>query len=84
LFQEQTACPPCCICGQQPNWKTEQLLLNRLQEVEITELRGSEDEVTFLKQLFSRATVLKKMTITFKYLVIESIAKELRLVLRSS
>jgi len=77
LFQEQTACPPCCICGQQPNWQTEQLLLNRLQEVEITELRGSEDEVTFLKQLFSWATVLKKIAVTFDPLMTESMAKEL-------
>ncbi|RLM87520.1 hypothetical protein C2845_PM04G01430 [Panicum miliaceum] len=53
------------------------------QEVEITELRGSEHEVTFVKQLFSWATVLRKMTVTFKSLVTESIANELCLVLRS-
>ncbi|KAF8713916.1 hypothetical protein HU200_027897 [Digitaria exilis] len=80
---EQTACPVGCVCGQQQNWKTEQLMLNRLQEVEITELRGSENELTFMKKLFSWATMLKKMTVTFKSLVTESRAKELCLVLRS-
>ncbi|KAF8783646.1 hypothetical protein HU200_000443 [Digitaria exilis] len=58
-------------------------MLNRLQEVEITEFRGSENEVTFMKLLFSWATVLKKLTVTFKSLVTESIAKELCLVLQS-
>ncbi|TVU51021.1 hypothetical protein EJB05_02423, partial [Eragrostis curvula] len=57
---EQTACPSAgCICGQQAHWKTEELQLNCLQEVEITELVVNEHEVTFMKHLFNWATVLK-------------------------
>jgi len=62
LFQVQPACLPGCICNEQEHWKTEELLLDHLQEVEITCLRGSQHEVTLLKQLFSWATVLKKIT----------------------
>ncbi|CAL5023920.1 unnamed protein product [Urochloa decumbens] len=81
--EAQKTCPSGCICGDQHNWETDQLLLNCLQEVEITPFRGSEHEVTFVKQLFDWATVLQKMTVTFDYSVTESMAKELCLVLRN-
>uniref|UniRef100_A0A0A9DFY0 Uncharacterized protein n=1 Tax=Arundo donax TaxID=35708 RepID=A0A0A9DFY0_ARUDO len=81
--EAQTACPSGCICGQQAHWKTEELLLNHLQEVEIRELRGSEHEVAFLRRLFSWATVLKKITVTLNHSVSESMAKELRQMLQS-
>jgi hypothetical protein len=63
--------------------KTEHLLLNRLQEVEITQLRGSEHEVTFVKQLFIWATALERMKITLDSSVTESVTKELCQVLGS-
>jgi acid stress-induced BolA-like protein IbaG/YrbA len=77
LLQVQAACLPGCICNEQEHWKTEELLLDHLQEVEITGLRGSQHEVTLLKQLFSWATVLKKIKVTFDPLMTESMAKEL-------
>jgi hypothetical protein len=83
LFQEQTTCPPGCICIQQQNWETEHLLLNRLEEVEIDQFRGSEHEFTFVKQLFVWATALEKMTVTFDDSVTESVAMELGQVLQS-
>ncbi|KAL6839430.1 hypothetical protein ACP4OV_030700 [Aristida adscensionis] len=70
-------CPSGCICGQQPNWEDEALLLNHLQEVEITRFRGSEHELPFVQQLFNWATALKRISIIFDYLVTESMAKEL-------
>uniref|UniRef100_A0A0A9G963 FBD domain-containing protein n=1 Tax=Arundo donax TaxID=35708 RepID=A0A0A9G963_ARUDO len=76
-LEAQTACSSGCICDHPPNWKTEELLLNHLQEIEIRELRGSEHEVAFVAQLFSWATVLKQMTVTFCYSITESKAKEL-------
>ncbi|CAN6221888.1 unnamed protein product [Urochloa humidicola] len=76
-------CPPGCICGQPPNWKTEELTLNCLHEVEIQEFRGSEHELDFVKQLFSWATALKRMTVTFNCSVTESMVKELSQVLRT-
>ncbi|TVU40418.1 hypothetical protein EJB05_13882 [Eragrostis curvula] len=71
-------CPSGCPCDEQTNWKIDELLLNRLEEVELTNLKGAEYEVTFVKQLFSWATVLRKMRITFANLVSESMASELR------
>lgn len=59
------------------------MLLNRLQEVETTRFRGSEHEVTFVKQLFNWATSLEKMTVFFDNSVTESVAEELRQVLRN-
>lgn len=76
-FQAQTACPSGCHCDQPSNWKTEELLLNCLQEVEISDLRETEREVSFVKRLFNWATVLKKMTVTFDHSITESKAKEL-------
>jgi len=75
--EAQSSCPSVCICCQQANWKTEELSLNRLEEVEITGLRGSEHEIAFLKRLLSWAALLKRMTITFHSSVTENMANEL-------
>ncbi|KAK3124274.1 hypothetical protein QOZ80_7BG0584290 [Eleusine coracana subsp. coracana] len=64
-LKEQSPCQPGCSCEQPTNWMTEELLLNCLQEVEISFLRGWEHEVIFVKQLFKWASVLEKMTIIF-------------------
>ncbi|KAL6647703.1 hypothetical protein ACP70R_015140 [Stipagrostis hirtigluma subsp. patula] len=77
LETAQSTCPSGCICDQPTNWKAEELSLNRLQEVEIINLKGSEHEVAFVKQLFNWATVLKNMRIIFDYSVTESKAREL-------
>ena len=83
LLQAQTTCPLGCICGEHQNWETEHLLLNQLKEVEITRMRGSEHEVTFVKQLFIWGTALEKMTVFFDESVTENVAKELSQELRS-
>ncbi|CAL5077733.1 unnamed protein product [Urochloa decumbens] len=66
-----------CTCDQPANWKTEELSLNRLTEVEVTDLRGAEHEIAFMERLFSWATMLKKMEITFDCSVTKSKAREL-------
>ncbi|CAL5077736.1 unnamed protein product [Urochloa decumbens] len=73
----KSACHPGCICDQPANWKAQELSLNRLRKVELAGLEGTEHEVVFLEQLFSWATVLKKMEITFDYSVSKSKAREL-------
>jgi hypothetical protein len=65
------------MCHQPAEWETEELSLNRLEEVEIRHLRGSELEVAFVKRLFSWATVLKQIKVTFYYFIPEIKAKEL-------
>lgn len=82
-MEAKTTCPSGCTCSEHQNWETGQLLLNRLQEVDINQLRGSVHEVNFLKQLLKWATSLDKVTVTFDRSVTESGAKELSLVLRS-
>ncbi|CAN6180929.1 unnamed protein product [Urochloa humidicola] len=74
----QSTCPSGCICDQPVSWKTEGLQLNHLESVEIFDLRGAEYEVTFVKQLFNWATVLKKLRIIFDYRISESKAREFR------
>ncbi|OEL18116.1 hypothetical protein BAE44_0020865 [Dichanthelium oligosanthes] len=66
-----------CICDQPTNWMATELSLDRLEEVEITDLKGADHEVVFLERLFSWATVLKKMTITFDHPVSKNKAREL-------
>ncbi|KAM0842794.1 hypothetical protein ACQ4PT_058125 [Festuca glaucescens] len=62
-LEAETACASGCFCDQPPNWKTEELVLNRLQEVEISYLAGTEHDFALVKRLFSWATALKTMTI---------------------
>uniref|UniRef100_K4A3B1 F-box domain-containing protein n=1 Tax=Setaria italica TaxID=4555 RepID=K4A3B1_SETIT len=76
-LEAQTVCPSGCICHQPAEWETEGLSLNHLEEVEIRHLRGSEHEVAFVKRLFSWATVLKQIKVTFYYSIPEIKAKEL-------
>ncbi|CAN6209165.1 unnamed protein product [Urochloa humidicola] len=80
----QSTCPSGCICDQPMGWKTEGLVLNLLERVEMFDLRGAEHEVTFVKQLFNWATVLKKLRISFNYRVSESKAREFRRALAGS
>jgi hypothetical protein len=75
-FQEETTCASGCFCDQPPNWKTEELVLNRLQELEITYLRGNEQDFALVKRLFDWATALQTMTITFHPVITESMANE--------
>uniref|UniRef100_A0ACD5W4G6 Uncharacterized protein n=1 Tax=Avena sativa TaxID=4498 RepID=A0ACD5W4G6_AVESA len=81
--EAQTPCPSGCVCDQPPNWKTEELALNGLREVEICGLRGTEHEAALVKRLFEWATVLEKMTVTFDCLLTEITAKKFLRVLRS-
>ncbi|TVU07458.1 hypothetical protein EJB05_47516, partial [Eragrostis curvula] len=74
--ETQSTCPSGCICDESANWKIENLSLNCLREVEITDLSGAECEVAFLKQLFKWAGVLEKLRITFDYSVSKSKVKE--------
>lgn len=76
-------CPSGCVCEHPSNWKTEELALNRLREVEIVDLRGTEHEAALIKRLFDWAIVLEKMTITFYHSVSESKAKEFFQMLQS-
>ncbi|EAZ02585.1 hypothetical protein OsI_24695 [Oryza sativa Indica Group] len=76
-LEAQAVCSSDCVCDLPPNWKTEELLLKFLHEVEINNLRGTGHEIALVKWLFSWAVVLKDMTINFYHSVPESTAKEM-------
>ncbi|KXG34297.1 hypothetical protein SORBI_3002G016000 [Sorghum bicolor] len=75
--QTDDPCPPDCVCDEQNNWKTEELLLINLQEIEIQLLGGFEHEVSFVKRLLNWATALNKVTVTLSSSTTENDAKEL-------
>ncbi|KAM0883366.1 hypothetical protein ACQ4PT_031678 [Festuca glaucescens] len=74
---EQTPCPSGCFCDEPPSWRTEELALNCLEEIEIHHVRGTEHEVALVQRLFHWATALKRMKIVFHELITESKANEL-------
>ncbi|XP_048557884.1 putative F-box/FBD/LRR-repeat protein At3g49030 isoform X3 [Triticum urartu] len=76
-LKAQVTCPSGCICDQPLNWKSEELILNCLQEIEINGFGGTEHEVALVKLLFNWAAVLKKMTIAFHYSIPKRKAEEL-------
>jgi hypothetical protein len=78
LLQEQTPCPSGCTCDQPPNWRTEELALDCLEEIVIHGMRGSDLEVALVLRLFHWAKVLKRMKIIFHESITESKDKELR------
>ncbi|CAL5012060.1 unnamed protein product [Urochloa decumbens] len=73
----ESSCQSGCNCEQPTNWNTEELSLNRVEEVEITGLKGADHEVVSVERLFSWAMVLKKMKMTFDKSVSKSQAREL-------
>ena len=75
--EEETLCPSDCICDQPPSWKTEELVLNRLEVVEISGFRGTEHEINAVKQICSWATVLRRMTVKFHDSITENKAEVL-------
>uniref|UniRef100_A0A0E0AJX2 F-box domain-containing protein n=1 Tax=Oryza glumipatula TaxID=40148 RepID=A0A0E0AJX2_9ORYZ len=70
-------CGSDCVCDLPPNWTSEELVLNSLREVQITNLRGTENEFAVVERLFSWAAVLKQMTINFHNSITVSTAREL-------
>lgn len=70
-------CPSGCICVNQSNWRTEQLLLIGLEEVEFQQFGRYTRDIDSMERLFGWATTLKKATIIFDILVTEGMAKEM-------
>uniref|UniRef100_A0A0D9WVD8 F-box domain-containing protein n=1 Tax=Leersia perrieri TaxID=77586 RepID=A0A0D9WVD8_9ORYZ len=76
-LEEVAVCGSDCFCDLPPNWISEEFVLNFLQEMKISQLRGTEHEMAFVKRLLSWAASLKEMTIKFYHSITESTAKEL-------
>ncbi|KAK1603591.1 hypothetical protein QYE76_016365 [Lolium multiflorum] len=72
----QTVCSAGCVCDQTPNWKTEELTLNCLKRVNLSNWGATDHEAALVKRLLEWATVLKTMTVTFDCSVAGSKAKE--------
>lgn len=54
---------PNCPCDQPQNWRSENISLIALEEVEIVGFGGTDHEVDFLKLLLRCATLMKRMTV---------------------
>ena len=67
--------PVVCICDEPTNWKTEELILKRLQEVAISEMKGSDHELTFMKRLFCWAVKLKKFRVMYHSVTVSKAKK---------
>ncbi|KAK1661048.1 hypothetical protein QYE76_049207 [Lolium multiflorum] len=72
----QTVCSAGCVCDQTPNWKTEELTLNCLKRVNLSNWGATDHEAALVKRLLEWATVLQTMTVTFDRSVAGSKAKE--------
>ncbi|TVU37862.1 hypothetical protein EJB05_11203, partial [Eragrostis curvula] len=59
---DDEACTPNCPCDQPQNWKSQNIFLRGLEEVEIENFEGSGHEVDLLKLLF-RCALLKKVVV---------------------
>ncbi|KAL6657584.1 hypothetical protein ACP70R_005364 [Stipagrostis hirtigluma subsp. patula] len=59
-------CPPNCDCDQPQNWRSQNISLRILEEVEIENFKGSDHEVDFLKLLF-RCAPLTKVIVKLTY-----------------
>jgi hypothetical protein len=53
------ACLPNCLCDQQQNWRSQNIFLMGLEEVEIENFGGRDHEVDFLNLLFRCAPLTK-------------------------
>jgi hypothetical protein len=62
-FQSTEGCSPNCPCDQPQNWRNEIISLKALEEVELTGLDGTENDVDLLKLLFTCAPLMKSMTV---------------------
>jgi hypothetical protein len=62
-FQSTERCSPNCPCNQPQNWRNEIISLKDLEEVELTGLDGTENDVDLLKLLFTCAPLMKSMTV---------------------
>ncbi|XP_024312734.1 uncharacterized protein LOC104581686 [Brachypodium distachyon] len=67
--EEQKTCSSGCICNQQEDMETDDLLLNSLMEVEINGLSGAEHEFTFVERLLRGAAMLKTITLSFHHAI---------------
>ncbi|RCV14022.1 hypothetical protein SETIT_2G393900v2, partial [Setaria italica] len=65
------ACPPDCPCNQPQNWRSQNISLMNLENVEIEDFKGSCHEVDFLKLLF-RCAPLTKVTVKLASKVVTS------------
>lgn len=67
--EEQKTCSSGCICNQQEDMETDDILLNSLTEVEITGLSGTEHEFIFVERLLRWAAMLKTITLSFHHAI---------------
>ncbi|TVU39200.1 hypothetical protein EJB05_12608, partial [Eragrostis curvula] len=66
------ACSVNCPCDQPNNWRSQNVPLTHLKEVEIEDIKGEGHEIDLLKAILRNATMLERMTVKFSYVVSQS------------
>jgi hypothetical protein len=56
------ACIENCSCNEPNNWRSQSILLRKLEEVEIIGFKGEDHGFDFMKVILSSAPTLKKVT----------------------
>ncbi|KAF8644550.1 hypothetical protein HU200_066403 [Digitaria exilis] len=64
-YEKRERCSEDCRCDQTNNWRSQNISLTDLKEVEIQRFRGEDHEVDLLKVLLRCATVLERVTLRF-------------------
>lgn len=59
----KATCPINCPCDEPKNWRTKNVSLKNLEKLEIEGFEGKDDEFDFLKVVFRRAPMLKRVTV---------------------
>ncbi|KAL6639239.1 hypothetical protein ACP70R_022969 [Stipagrostis hirtigluma subsp. patula] len=57
------ACPEDCPCDRLPEWRNQNISLTALEELNMTNFKGSEHEVDFLKLLLRCAPLMKRVSV---------------------
>jgi hypothetical protein len=61
-----------CPCGEAKGWRSQNISLTRLEEVEIVNFRGLDHEMDFVRLIFGCAPMLTRMIIRLPYRFIQS------------
>jgi hypothetical protein len=62
-MSEALECVGNCPCGEPRDWKSQNISMNNLVQVEIYNFKGEARDMDFLTSIFKWAPMLKRMTI---------------------
>jgi hypothetical protein len=67
MLQDDTTCLSSCIWGNPPGWKNQEIILNSLQEILVTDFSDKSHEVDVVSFIMKCAPSLKKIDIELAF-----------------